>query len=183
MSATRPTPKQPNVTEPQSKRDIWLRLADLELIRECREERYKSSGPGGQHRNKVETAVRLHHVSTGLSAHGDESRSLQDNRLKAANRLKEHMALEIRMPFDLEAPALPPEFLAQRGPKGSLSVNPHNPAYPIIVATILDALAAAGSYARAAHALGITTSQLLRFLRSDPHVCRAISHQHGGTTE
>jgi len=47
------------------------------------------------------------------------------------------------------------------------------PCDPVEVA--LDALAAAGgSYARAARALGVTTSQLMRFLRSDREVWRAV---------
>jgi protein subunit release factor B len=47
-------------------RNAWLRASDAELLHQCREERYKSSGPGGQHRNKVETAVRLHHTASGV---------------------------------------------------------------------------------------------------------------------
>jgi transcriptional regulator with GAF, ATPase, and Fis domain len=86
------------------------------------------------------------------------------------------MALALRSPFDLEAPSLPAEFLAQRGQKGRLSVNPRNRGYPIVVATVLDALESAeGSYAKAARALGLTTSQLLRFLRSDPHIWREVA--------
>ena len=87
----------------------------------------------------------------------------------------ERIALALRSPFDLASPKLAPEFLAQRGPKGALAVNRRNPAYPLVVATALDALAAAeGSYVKAAKALGLTTSQLLRLLRSDPHVWRAV---------
>lgn len=88
------------------------------------------------------------------------------------------MALELRTPFDLQAPPQVLELLSQRGPKGRLSVNPRNRGYPVIVATVLDALEAAeGSYAKAASALGLTTSQILRFLRSDPHVWRAVQAQ------
>ena len=152
----------------------WLRLDDTHLLQQCREERYRASGPGGQRRNKVETAVRLHHQPSGLAAHAQESRSPQTNRIRALRRLRLRIALELRSPFDPSDPQLAPEFLAQRSSQGRLGVNTHNPAYPVIVATALDAFAAAeGSYAQAARPLGLTTSQLLRFLRADPQVWRA----------
>jgi len=161
-----------------SRRDAWLRLDDGALLKQCRQERYRASGPGGQRRNKVETAIRLHHRVSGLVAQAEESRSLEENRTRALRRLRERMARVLRIPFDLEAPPLLPELLAQRGPKGRLSVNPHNRSYPIVVATVLDALQAAeGSYAEAASALGLTTSQVMRFLRSDPHVWRAVGKE------
>jgi hypothetical protein len=170
-----PTRRAPGGEEARSsRRNAWLRLDDVALLKECQQERYRASGPGGQRRNKVETAIRLHHRSSGLMAQAEESRFLQENRTRALRRLRERIALELRTPFDLDAPPSVPELLSQRGPKGRLSVNPRNRGYPIIVATVLDALEAAeGSYAKAARALGLTTSQVLRFLRSDPHVWRA----------
>ena len=157
-----------------SERDAWLRLDDAALLRQCRQERYRSSGPGGQRRNKVETAIRLHHRPSSLTAQSNDSRYLAENRTRALRRLRERIALELRAPFHVESPDVPPELTAQRGPKGTLSINSRNAAYPIVLATVLDALAAAdGSYAKAARALGITTSQLLRFLRADPQAWRA----------
>lgn len=159
-------------------RNGWLRLPDADLIRQCREERYKSSGPGGQHRNKVETAVRLHHTASGVTAQGEETRSQEENRRHAVHRLREKIAFAVRSPFDLADPDVPLEFVAQRGRGGSLGVNTKNPNYPLIAATALDALTAAnGSYATAAHALGVTTSQLRKFLQSNPELWRAVSER------
>lgn len=158
-----------------SARNGWLRLDDAALRKACLEERYKASGPGGQRRNKVQTAVRFRHEPSGVTVHAAESRLLQENRVRALRRLRERIALEVRAPFDLETPELPAEFLAQRGPRGALAVNRHNPAYPLVVATVLDTLEAAdGSYAKAGRALGLTTSQVMRFLRSDGEVWRAV---------
>ncbi len=105
---------------------------------------------------------------------------LQENRVRALRRLRARLALELRAPFDLASPLLAPEFLAQRGPRGSLAVSRRNRAYPMVVAMVLDALqAAAGSYATAAGALGVTTSQVGRFLSSDPQVSRAVETVRG----
>ena len=155
-------------------RDAWLRLEPLKLLKQCREERYRASGPGGQRRNKVETAIRLRHIPSGLESQAEEARSLAENRRRAIRRLRERIALTYRAPFDLAQPALPPEFLEYRR-GSSLAINQRNQSYPLVVAAVLDALVAAeGSYARAASALGLTTSQLVRFLGSDGDLSRAV---------
>src|SRR4030042_3366587 len=134
MTPTQPTPEG---EAPSSRRDAWLRLDDAALLKECHQERYRASGPGGQRRTKAETAIRLHHRPSGLVAQAEESRSPEENRTRAIRRLRERIALELRTPFDLEAPPTIPELAAQLGPEGRLSVNPHNPAYPVVVATVL----------------------------------------------
>ncbi len=51
-----------------SRRDAWLRLDDAALLKECHQERYRASGPGGRRRNKAKSAIRLHHRPSGLVA-------------------------------------------------------------------------------------------------------------------
>ncbi len=58
---------------------------------DLRESFARSSGPGGQHVNKVSTAVTLTHLPTGLSVTVSDSRSQSMNRKIARERLSEKL--------------------------------------------------------------------------------------------
>jgi protein subunit release factor A len=66
----------------------------LDLGRECQVTPYKSSGPGGQKKNKTESSVRVVHLPTGVTRIATESRSQSANRLHALERIRE--ALQAR---------------------------------------------------------------------------------------
>jgi protein subunit release factor B len=65
-----------------------LRLSDERLLGGCEETFFVAGGPGGQHRNKTASAVRLVHPATGLSVTATERRSQAQNRSVALRRLR-----------------------------------------------------------------------------------------------
>jgi protein subunit release factor B len=70
---------------------------DLErLAAECDEEFFVASGPGGQHRNRTESGVRLTHRPTGFVVTATERRSQAANRTVALERMAEKIAASKR---------------------------------------------------------------------------------------
>jgi len=53
---------------------------------------YQASGPGGQHRNRTYSAVRLKHIPTGIVVTAADSRSQLRNRKIALERLARRLA-------------------------------------------------------------------------------------------
>ncbi len=53
---------------------------------------FRASGPGGQHRNRRETGVRIRHLPTGIVVTATERRSQSENREVALARLVEALA-------------------------------------------------------------------------------------------
>jgi len=75
-----------------------LALGGEGLLSECVEEFLVAGGPGGQHRNKAATGVRLVHLPTGTTVTATERRSQAMNRSAALERMKERLAALSRVP-------------------------------------------------------------------------------------
>lgn len=58
-------------------------------IKDCETQTYKGSGPGGQHRNKTQTGVRIIHHPSGARAECCETRSQHENKRIAFKRMAE----------------------------------------------------------------------------------------------
>jgi hypothetical protein len=133
-----------------------LDFSDEQLLAECEVHRYRASGPGGQHRNKVSSAVRLRHRSSQLVAVGTESRLQNENKQRALRRLRAAIALVARVP--LPDRVIWPETVDVV--QGRLRVSEKNPAIHH------------GRVADAAKSLGLTSSSLTRFLNDHPKAWR-----------
>jgi len=66
-------------------------LAREVLEREVIVEAYRSGGPGGQHRNVTDSAVRLRHLPSGVQVTAADSRSQARNKDTAFARLIERL--------------------------------------------------------------------------------------------
>lgn len=160
------TPPHPAALEPDA------------LLRQCHIRRTRGSGPGGQHRNKTETAIELTHHPTGVTAQASERRSQIENRQRALRRLRLNLALQVRRAPHAELAAFEPSALwRSRCRAGRVAVNPRHEDFPTLLAEALDAVAAwAYDVPRAAEALGVSTSQLVKFLKTEP-----AAHAHVNT--
>ncbi|HZG52611.1 MAG TPA: peptide chain release factor-like protein [Pyrinomonadaceae bacterium] len=70
---------------------IILPESDEDLLRECEVDTFRSSGPGGQHVNKTESAVRLTHRPTGVAVTCREARSQHQNKATCLRKLRERV--------------------------------------------------------------------------------------------
>ncbi len=139
-------------------------LSEEALLQECTLRRTRASGPGGQHRNKVSTAVVLTHSPTGVSARATESRQGETNRRMALRRLRLALAVAERRKFVAPSP-----LWRSRVRAGRVAVNPGHADVPPLLAEALDALLAhAWQGVEAALVLEITQTQLVRLLALQP---------------
>lgn len=161
------------------RRTAWTELSDAQLLGQCAVDTYRARGPGGQKRNKTSSAVRLRHRPTGLLVIAEESRSQHENRLRALRRLRQALYLNLRDDLPPEALAnlaARPEYAAARGGDGRLRLGRKDPRFWPVAGLVLDVLQAVGArVSAAAETLGISTANLIDFLRGEEKVWQQVS--------
>ena len=72
-------------------------IDEIELLKQCQIECGRVSGPGGQNRNRRDTAVWMIHTPTGVEAQATERRSQAQNKHMAMKRLRRRLAIQLRV--------------------------------------------------------------------------------------
>ena len=126
-------------------------------------DRRLGTGPGGQKRNKTQSAVTVTHEASGIAGSSDETRSQISNRLIALRHLRLNLALRLREPP-----------LAAWGFAAVPSLR--SPDYPLWTAVLLDVLVACGlRISEAAAFCGTSTGRLVRDLSRDPALWQEVN--------
>ena len=147
-----------------------------ELRADCEIRRQRRSGPGGQHRNKVETGIFIRHLPTGVEAEATEQRSQAKNCDSAIERLRVKLAMQARTPgFDIAA--APSDRWLARVRGGRIAVSRQHWDFASLLAELLDVLAATGvDFREAATRLQCSRSQLTRLLSMEPRALALVNH-------
>lgn len=93
--------------EPDRAGPVAIPDDDDQLLAECRVETFAAGGPGGQHQNRTESAVRLTHEPTGIQVVAREERSQHRNRRRALERLREALVEHNRVPEERKETKVP----------------------------------------------------------------------------
>jgi len=142
-------------------------LHDEQLLDQCEFGRGRGAGPGGQHRNKVETAVTLRHRPTGVSAQAGERRSQIENKRMALRRLRLALATHHREPVPIGE--LGSDLWLARRKGSKIVVSTEHRDYPAILAEALDVIAdGRWGTRKASIRLEVSASQLIKLVKEHP---------------
>jgi RF-1 domain len=167
---------QPNNTahsrrEPTPEQLHPAALPDEDLWKQIKLTRGRDGGPGGQHRNKVETKVTLLHNPSGVEVQASERRSAEENRKVAFSRLRLALATQVRRPpFARDSFGdVASDLWRERTRGGVISCNPAHRDFATLLGEALDIIEDCGQDAKkAAIRLSVTASQLIKLVKDHP---------------
>lgn len=147
-----------------------------DLLAQCQMQRGKTSGPGGQHRNKVQTQVVLLHTPTGISAQAGERREPEVNKRVAIRRLRLELAVHHRV--HVPAGEIRSVLWKQRCRNGKIGCGVRHADFPSILAEALDVTDACGyDIKKAALRLDVSMSQMVKLFAKHPPALAMINRE------
>ena len=143
-------------------------MDEAALLKQCQMGKGRGSGPGGQHRNKVETLVWIVHTPSGLETHAGERRSAAENRSVAIRRMRLILAAKFRTGVPV-GDARSDLWRSRCSPQGRIACNPEHHDYPALLAEAMDLVDACGlDVKKAAARLCCSPSQLIKLIKDHP---------------
>jgi hypothetical protein len=151
-------------------------LSDEQLLKDSRVEAFRGPGPGGQKRNKTSNSIRLTHLPTGIHVVAGESRSQVENKMRAMRRLRLKLAIDIRETID-PAHFEPPDWFLTIRHNRQIEASHRHQYYAPTAGLLLDLLKVMhGSPADVGIMLGVSTTEVVKFLEQEPHLWEAANH-------
>ena len=142
-------------------------------MQQCIIKHTRRGGPGGQHRNKVSTAIVISHEPTRIMAEASERRSQNENRKVAIRRLRETLAICVRT-----QPPVGTKDKLDRSPylHFRLRLSEGNWDRPAVLALLLDDITqASGRLQDVADFWGTSSTAVVRFLKAFPEALRLVN--------
>ena len=145
-------------------RQELLLLDDEDLLKQCTQDFFKASGPGGQKKNKTSSAVRLIHKETDIQASASEDRQQSVNKKRALRRLRLELALQMREEY--------------KAWSGEWNMNEKNKIYPVLIASLVDGLDECSyQVSELSKNIPLSTSALIKVLHKSQTVWRFVNEQ------
>ena len=142
-------------------------LDDEDLLKHVSLTFGRSSGPGGQHRNRKATACTATHIPTDISGTATERRRQSENRSLSISRLRRTLAVILRRKIDT-GKWKSSEIWSKRQQGNQLPINPKHRDYPHLLAEVLDLLFAFDfDLAATAERASISSSQFVKLICHD----------------
>ena len=138
-------------------------------MKSCEIQRTKRGGPGGQHRNKVESAFVITHLQSGIRGEASERRSQHENKSIALGRLRKNLAIHLHSDLEWSDFGEPSELWKSRCNGNRINVGKDHEDMPLVLAEVFERLHAIEfDLKKVAEALQCSSSQLVKFLKKEP---------------
>ncbi len=145
------------------------------LLQQCEIRTSRRSGPGGQHRNKVETAVIVCHLPSGVQGQASERRNQGENRAIAIQRLRLNLAIHVRETSEQDVASW---SWTSRIAKGRIAISEEHSDFPAVLASLLDDLAVSNwDLTSLAERAQTSSSQIVKLLRRHPPALGLLNAQ------
>jgi len=146
------------------------------FLSQCRITAHRRGGPGGQHRNKVSSAIMVLHEPTGVSAEANERRDQTQNRTVAIDRIRLRLAITLRTELARKSDLEFETGYRLRWVNRPIKINEANFDHAAVLALIMDDLHRAGGQpSLVAGQWNTSTTSVVQFVSMHPPALQLVN--------